>query len=124
LPDAILDALGNADVVDASSIDDARATLQASRFDVCLVCLDLPPAPLGGARLAMEVLAAGTPVVLVTRSQRWIPAEAASLRDAPWISPQAGAPEIAQAVGEAVASQGFSEPWASEPPGGDEALAV
>src|SRR4051794_12871114 len=49
-------ALGPLDLTDASSIDDARVALYSVDFHVALVCLDLPPAPIGGARLAQEVL--------------------------------------------------------------------
>ncbi len=107
LPDAILDALGNVDVVDASSMEDARVTLGASKFDVCLVCLDLPPAPSAGARLAREMMARSIPVVLVTRSQRWIPADATELRTLPWMPPDATPTDVANAVGAAVASHGL-----------------
>lgn len=100
---AVEAALGNVDITDASSADDARAALQTSQFDVCLVCLDLAPAPFGGVRLAQELLAEGLPVVLITRSLRWIPASASALRAQPWIPPDAAAAEVATAVGEAVA---------------------
>lgn len=100
---AVEAALGNVDITDASSADDARAALQSGHFDVCLVCLDLAPAPLGGVRLAQEVLAEGLPVVLITRSLRWIPASASALRAQPWIPPDAAAGEVAAAIGEAVA---------------------
>jgi hypothetical protein len=111
LPDAVIDALGNVDVVDATSVEDARVTLNGSKFDVCLVCLDLPPAPSAGARLAAEMVELGMPVVLVTRSQRWIPADSAALRALPWMSPDATPTDVANAVGSAVASSGLSESW-------------
>ncbi len=101
---AVEAALGNVDITDASSADDARAALQAGRFDVCLVCLDLQPAPLGGVRLAQEVLAEGLPVVLITRSLRWIPASAGALRELPWIPPDASAAEVSLAISDAIAS--------------------
>ena len=107
LVDAIEGALGNVDINESSSIDDAQVALRTSRFDVCLVCLDLPPAPLGGVRLAQEVMKRGVPVVLVTRSLRWIPPSAQELREVPWVSPDAGAAEVARAVGEAVAALGI-----------------
>src|SRR5262245_12035193 len=68
LTDAVEAALGEVDINESSSIDDARVALSTSRFDVCLVCLDLPPAPLGGVRLAQEMIKSGMPVVLITRS--------------------------------------------------------
>ena len=111
LPDAVVDALGNVDVLDASSVEDARVTLQGGRFDVCLVCLDLPPAPSAGARLARDVIELGVPVVLVTRSQRWIPNESPELRSLPWISPDATPTDVATAVGLAMAAHGLAESW-------------
>src|SRR5690242_15278658 len=64
---AIEAALENVEIVDASSIDDALLASATERFDACLVCLDLPPAPVGGARLASELVDSNHPVVLVTR---------------------------------------------------------
>ena len=46
LLDAIEGALGNVEASESSSVDDARVALRQSRFDLCMVCLDLPPAPL------------------------------------------------------------------------------
>jgi CheY-like chemotaxis protein len=86
------------EVVDASSMDDARLALETETFDACLICLDLPPAPLGGARLAAELLERGCPVVLVTRSLRWLPPDATALRSLPWISPDATPDEVARAM--------------------------
>lgn len=119
LLDAIEGALGNVDIYESSSVDDARDALRTSRadseapwpgemmrptFDLCMVCLDLPPAPLGGVRLAGELMRAGLPVVLVTRSLRWIPASAAALRELPWVPPDASVLEVARAVGVAMAA--------------------
>ncbi len=110
--DAIAGALGNVDVSESSSIYDARLAVGGSRdegrrshprFHVAMVCLDLPPAPLGGVRLAQELVAAGLPVVLITRSLRWIPTSATALRSLPWVSPDAGPAEVARAIGEAMA---------------------
>jgi hypothetical protein len=106
LLDAIEGALGNVDVSESSSIDDARVALHTARFDLVMVCLDLPPAPQGGVRLTQEILAQGLPVVLITRSLRWIPPGAATLRELPWITPDADISEVARAVGEAVAASG------------------
>lgn len=119
LIDAIEGALGNVDVYESSSVDDARDSLRASladadtpwmddgpRFDLAMVCLDLPPAPAGGVRLAQELSRRGLPVVLITRSLRWIPASAAALRELPWIPPDADASEVSRAVAEAMASLG------------------
>lgn len=119
LLDAIEGALGTVDIYESSSVDDARDALRTSRadseapwpgevmrptFDLCMVCLDLPPAPLGGVRLAGELMRAGLPVVLVTRSLRWIPASAAALRELPWVPPDATVIEVARAVGVAMAA--------------------
>lgn len=101
---AIEDALGNVDLTDASSIEDARVAVESSRFHVCLVCLDLPPAPTGGARLAQAMLAQGLPVVLITRSLRWLPPNAPELRELPWVSPDARAEQVAQAIADAIAA--------------------
>lgn len=114
LLDAIEGALGEVDVSESSSIDDARLAIRGSadddprgaRFHLALVCLDLPPAPLGGVRLAKELVDRGLPVVLITRSLRWIPPTAAALRDLPWIPPDADAAAVSRAVAEAMAGQG------------------
>lgn len=121
LVDAVEGALGNVDINESSSIDDARVALRSSRlapthahaphdssagsrFDLCMICLDLPPAPLGGVRLAQEALRVGLPVVLVTRSLRWIPPAAIALRELPWVTPDATVADVARAVGEAMAT--------------------
>ena len=98
LIDAIEGALGNVDVNESSSVDDARVALHTARFDLSLVCLDLPPAPLGGVRLAEEFVRAGLPVILITRSLRWVPPSAASLRALPWVPPDATTAEVSRAV--------------------------
>jgi hypothetical protein len=128
LIDAIEGALGNVDIYESASVDDARDVLRSSvadferpfdergaRFDVCMICLDLPPAPAGGARLAQEVRRLGLPVVLITRSLRWLPPNAAALRELPWIPPDAGEADVARAVGEAMAAFGgiAGESWAT-----------
>jgi hypothetical protein len=86
-------------------MDDARDAVDSGRFDLGLVCLDLPPAPTGGARLAEELLATGLPLVLVTRSQRWLPASAVVLRALPWVRPDATVPEVARAVTDALTAR-------------------
>jgi hypothetical protein len=120
LIDAIEGALGNVDVNESTSVDDARVALdnftlrehpphdggggpRSSRFDLCMVCLDLPPAPLAGVRLAQDVIRQGVPLVLITRSMRWVPASAVALRDVPWVPPDATAAQVSRAVGEAMA---------------------
>jgi hypothetical protein len=90
--------LGDVEIVDASSIDDARGWLHQGEIDVALVCLDLPPSLIGGVRLAREIQAHGPPVILVTRSQRWLPHDAGSLRLLPWVTPEATAAEVTQAI--------------------------
>jgi len=98
LVQVIESALGAVDLTDASSIDDARVATHSVDFHVALICLDLPPAPVGGVRLAQELLALDVPVVLVTRSLRWIPQNAPGLRELPWIPPDAGTAEVGQAI--------------------------
>jgi hypothetical protein len=119
LIDAIEGALGHVDIYESPSVDDARDSLRSSlvdpdfvtspdapRFHLAMVCLDLPPAPAGGVRLAQELHQKGLPVVLITRSLRWIPASAAAVRALPWIPPDATVSEVTRAVGEAMASHG------------------
>ena len=110
LIDAIESALGNVDASESSSVDDARLALHKERFDLCMVCLDLPPAPLGGVRLAGEILHAQVPVVLITRSLRWIPPSAAILRELPWVPPDAGAADVSRAVADAIGAFGPAAP--------------
>ena len=69
-----------------------------------MVCLDLPPAPRAGVRLAQECLDKGLPVVLITRSRRWIPDPGAALRELPWVPPDAAAAEVSRAVAQAMAA--------------------
>jgi hypothetical protein len=106
---AIEGALKSVDLSDASSVDDARVALQGGVFHVCMVCLDLPPAPLAGVRLAQEVLAEGVPVVLITRSLRWIPPNAAELCNLPWVSPDARPAEVAKAISLAISTRTGAE---------------
>jgi hypothetical protein len=105
-------AYGNVEIIDASSVEDALCALHghaaADGVDLCLVCLDLPPVPQGGIRLAEEVVAAGVPLVLVTRSLRWLPVDAARLRAQPWVSPEAEDIELARAMGDAIARGGLT----------------
>ncbi len=114
--------LGNVEIVDASSIDDALLAAVTERFDACLVCLDLPPAPFGGARLASELVASNHPVVLVTRSLRWVPPDRPALQQLPWIPPDAGATEVAGAI--AAASEERSSMTRARVPVADELLRV
>lgn len=119
-------AFGNVDVNESSSVEDARVALRTSRFDLCMVCLDLPPAPMGGVRLALQMKEQGMPVVLITRSLRWIPPSATALRDVPWVPPDANATEVARAVGQAIAAArgpDGSFPWIAEPEAEREMLA-
>jgi hypothetical protein len=96
-------ALGSVDLAESSSVVDARLSSSTTQFDLALVCLDLPPAPLGGVRLAEELVVRKMPVVLVTRSLRWIPASAVTVRALPWIPPDAPPEEIARAIREGMA---------------------
>lgn len=98
LVSAIEASLVHVDIVDASSMDDALLAAATEPFDACLVCLDLPPAPVGGVRLASELVENGHPVVLVTRSLRWVPPDRPALQQLPWIPPDAGATEVAGAI--------------------------
>ncbi|MDC3960346.1 hypothetical protein KEG38_41215 [Polyangium jinanense] len=77
------------ELVEAYSVEAARSWAKGKPFDLCLVCLDLPPAPRGAAKLAKELCARGQRVVLITRSLRWLPAEDLELRALPWIVPEA-----------------------------------
>src|SRR5205807_1702908 len=105
LADAILEALGGTvEVEGAASVHSAVDAL-TSRYDLCFVCLDLPPAPAGGVRVAEEAMTSGVPVILVTRSQRWIPMQAARLRALPWIPPDADSGQVSRAIADALATQ-------------------
>jgi hypothetical protein len=103
LIDALEGALGNVDIAESSSVEDARVATHTTRYDVALVCLDLSPAPLGGVRLADELVRRGMAVILVTRSLRWIPPTAVALHDLPWIPPDADVDDVSRAVHAAMA---------------------
>jgi hypothetical protein len=99
--------LAGAALTVASSTQDAAEQLRLARarvvaFDVAIVGLDLQPAPLAGVRMAEFALRLHVPVVLVTRSLRWLPIEAAGLRVLPWLSPDADVAAIDAAVAEAL----------------------
>jgi hypothetical protein len=115
LVSAIERAPKNLDLTDASSVDDARLALQTGIFHIGLVCLDLPPAPLGGVRLAEEILAQGVPVVLVTRSLRWVPHGATRLRELPWLAPDAPPAAVARALSQALSAYDDDEAPLSAP---------
>src|SRR5262245_59576740 len=57
-------------------------------IDLAVLCLDLPPAPTAGIRLATYRLEVGVPVVLVTRSMHWL-AHLPRLATLPWLRPDA-----------------------------------
>ncbi len=95
---AIAEALEDVQIIDAPSVEAARSTLRQTAVDVCFVCLDLPPSPLGGIKLAQELVRVGCPVVLVTRSLRWLPRSAAELKVLPWVAPEAGSSDVSHAV--------------------------
>lgn len=102
LVEALGEALGEVEIAESSSADHAAALLARERWDACLVCLDLPPAPTAGVRLAELAVAArgrdAAPVVLVTRSLRWLPARATELHALAWVAPDASAADLAQAL--------------------------
>lgn len=100
---AVERALGNVDILDVTSVDHALSELQTGSFDATFVCLDLPPAPLGGSRLAQAIVQQGGAVVLVTRSLRWLPNGAVTLQRLPWITPEASPADVAKAVKAAMA---------------------
>lgn len=106
--DAIASALGKAQIIDAPSAEAARATLRRTAVDVVFVCLDLPPAPSGGIRFAQELVRVGCPLVLVTRSLRWLPRTAAELRVLPWIAPEAPPSAVMAAIEGALGEKGTS----------------
>ena len=97
-------ALGSVEVCESSSVDDALLALDFGRFDLSMICLDLPPAPRGGVRLAQQLIGADLPLILVTRSLWWIPSSAAALRALPWIAPDAAVTQVSRAVAEAMAT--------------------
>lgn len=99
---AVASALSDVQVLDAPSAESARSMLRRTAVDVAFVCLDLQPSPLGGIKLAQELVRVGLPVVLVTRSLRWLPKSAAELRVLPWVAPEATETDVVRAVDEAV----------------------
>ncbi len=101
-------ALGLVDVVSASSVDEAVEELSEGNFDACFVCLNLPPVPNGTARLAGKMISEGFPVVLVTRSLRWLPPNATHLRGVPWISPDAAPHEVLRVMKTAMSDVDFT----------------
>lgn len=68
---------------------------------VVFVCLDLQPAPRAGSRIAEFAVAQGIPVVLVTRSARWIP-EGSALQSVPWVPPDATLEQVEDAIDRAI----------------------
>jgi hypothetical protein len=103
------------ELVDATSIEDARASLRMGSLDAALVCLDLPPAPMGAVRLARAALAENHAVVLVTRSLRWLPQDADDLRALPWVAPDATPEDLLRAM-RALPSRSSSRPPATVAP--------
>ncbi len=101
------------ELTEAYSVEAARSWAKSGTFDLCLVCLDLPPAPRGGARLAKELCSRGQRVVLITRSLRWLPADELELRALPWIVPEANPARVLELLQEGaapLASQGRGGP--------------
>ena len=100
---AIERSIEGCEIVEAFSVEGALISAQSGGpFDVCLVCLDLPPAPRGGCRLAEELMADGHAVVLITRSLRWLPAGDHALRSLPWVTPEADTNAVLEAIQAAV----------------------
>jgi hypothetical protein len=112
-------ALGAVLLVDVSSFEAGRAALRSSMFSACFACLDLPPAPQGAVRLAREALRADVPLVLVTRSLRWLPADADDVRASPWVAPEATVAEVTQAVlaatGRREVDPSDTDAWGADP---------
>lgn len=102
LVEAIVEAMDDVQLLDAPSAESAREVLRRTPVDVCFVCLGLPPAPSGGIRFAQELVRAGCPLVLVTRSLRWLPRSAAELKVLPWVAPEADATDVVRAIDQAV----------------------
>lgn len=119
---AITEAMDDVEIIDAPSAEAARSILRRTAVDVVLVCLDLPPSPSGGIKLAQELVRAGCPIILVTRSLRWLPRTAAELRTLPWIAPEAGADEVVRAVAEAVRELDFDNQITLDPTEEDDDL--
>lgn len=95
--------LEGCEIVEAFSVEGALGMARSNGpFDVCLVCLDLPPAPRGGCRLAEELMADGQAVVLITRSLRWLPAGDQALRSLPWVTPEASLDAVREAIQTAI----------------------
>ncbi len=99
---AVTSAMPDVHILDATSGEAARTHLRRTAVDVCFVCLDLPPSPSGGIKLAQELVRVGLPVVLITRSLRWLPRTAAELRVLPWVAPEADEKDIVRAIDQAV----------------------
>lgn len=106
---------GTIEVLEATSVSGAEVAAVETKLEVAFVCLDLPPAPGGGVRLAEALCRRGVPVVLVTRSLRWLPRSADELRALPWIAPDAGPEAVARAMASALSAASTGE---AEAPGG------
>lgn len=121
---AIASAMDDVQVVDAPSAEAARSILRSTPFDVVFVCLDLPPSPSGGIRLAQELVRAGCPLILVTRSLRWLPKSAAELKVLPWVPPEGTAAEVARAINEAITELDFDNQVTLDSSEEDDDLAI
>ncbi len=106
-------------VTRAFSVQDAAELMRTRAFDVALVSLDLQPAPRAAARFADFVLGRGTPVVLVTRSLRWLPPSANHLRMLPWVAPEADGVAVEAAIDDALARARLLGPLDDEAGEGD-----
>jgi hypothetical protein len=99
------------EVLVAASAQDAAEHLRTANgggapIHLAVLCLDLLPAPLAATRLADFAIRAGVPVVLVTRSPRWLSAE--HMLALPWLSPEATRKDIETTARRAMAD--FSRP--------------
>lgn len=124
LADVIASAMHDVQILDAPSADAARAILRRTQVDAVFVCLDLPPSPTGGIKLAQELIRAGCPIVLVTRSLRWLPKSAAELRVLPWIAPEATEHDVIHAIDEAVGEIDFDNQITLDSSESEDELAV
>ncbi|MBK8254527.1 MAG: hypothetical protein IPK82_17895 [Polyangiaceae bacterium] len=122
LLEVIGEAMEGAQIIDAPSTESARFVLRRAAVDVCFVCLDLPPAPQGGIKFAQELVRAGCPVVLVTRSLRWLPKSASELKVLPWVAPESSAGEVLLAVQQAVGENDLDNQVTLDPEAGEDAL--
>lgn len=124
LLEVLRETMENVAISDATSVEEARASLRRGPVDVCFVCLDLQPSPLGGIKLAQDLVRVGCPLVLITRSLRWLPASAAELRVVPWVPPEATSAEVVRAIDEAISELDLNNQVTLDPLEDDEELSA